>query len=50
MEDIMAEAQKQISQWVYKDKDGKMKIKDVPDFAWNAVDESERDDFMKRQN
>ena len=25
-----------------------MRIKDVPDFAWNAVSDAERKDFMKR--
>ena len=48
MEDYMEEAQRQLSQWIYKDKDGKMKIKDVPDFAWNVVNEEEKEDFMRR--
>jgi len=25
-----------------------MKIKNVPDFAWNAVSDAEKEDFMKR--
>ncbi len=38
----------ELSERVYKDKDGKMKIKDVPDFAWNALSEKEQRDFMNR--
>ncbi len=49
LEEIMREAQKEIGKLIYEDKtDGKMKIRDVPDFAWNALSETEKKDFMNR--